>query len=77
MSAIAAISRTWNVGEFTCTLSLSRPSPGHPPSACCDWEPATPERLTAAEMAEYRKGRNLAVLALSAELGISTLVVDL
>lgn len=78
MSADAqAFSRTWSVGKFRATLSCPRPRPGVTASAVVLWEPAIPQRLTPAEVAEYRAGRDSAVADLARELRVSVAVLDL
>lgn len=77
MSAEAPfLSRSWSVGQFTATLTIARPEPGRLASAVVEWEPARPERLSDAELADYTRGRNLAIRELSQSLGLRTLVLD-
>lgn len=78
MSAEAAAGvRTWSVGRYTATLTIPRPRPGATLAASVEWLPEMPERLTEAEVAEYVRGRNQALLELSVELGLRAVVVDL
>lgn len=76
MSASAAFTRTWPVGRYTCTLSLPADAAGAV-SIDVEWHPAMPERLTAAELEQYRRGRNDAVTAWAAAVGTRVAVVDL
>ncbi len=73
----AALTRSWPVGERTCTLTVPKRKPGAVMSACVEWSPNPPARMTAAEWHEYRAGRNAAIAELAAELGINAAVVDL
>lgn len=42
----------------------------------CEWDPGLPDRLTEAEMRNYRQGRHALLEAVSARLGGSVLVVE-
>ena len=76
MSATAAIAvRTWKAGRYTCTLTMQRPMPGSLAIACMEWAPEMPTRMTDDEMLEYRQGRNQALAAISAALGINAAVI--
>ena len=78
MSGEAALAvRSWPVGSLTCTLTVQRPKPGAVASALVEWTPAEPTRLTTEEWREDRAGRNHAIAALAAELGINVAVRDL
>lgn len=78
MSAEAAAAvRTWRAGRYTCTLTVQRPQKGALTACSVEWAPETPSRLTDAELAEYRTGRDAALVAISAEMGINAAVVEL
>lgn len=78
MSAEAALAmKSWKAGRYTCTLTVQRPKPGALMNATVEWEPEQPRRLTERELAEYRRGRNAALVDLSRDLGISTAVVEI
>ena len=77
MSAEAALTRSWPVGDRTCTLTVQRPKAGAVMSATAEWNPDEPSRLSAEEWHEYRSGRNRAIAEFAAELGISVAVLDL
>ena len=78
MSAEAEIAvRTWKVGKYIVTLTMPRAKPGTVAASGVEWAPTTPVRLTAAELQEYRKGRNKALSSIARELGINAAVVDL
>lgn len=77
MSAEAAFTRTWRVGTYRATLSCPRPRPGVTASAVIEWEPGIPQRLTKAEVTEYRAGRDCALADLARELRVRVAVVDL
>lgn len=77
MSAAAGFSRTWAVGKYRATLSCPRPRPGVTASACIEWFPHVPQRLTLREVDEYRAGRASALADLARELRVSVAVVDL
>jgi len=77
MSAEAAICvRTWTVGWRTCTLTMQRPKAGAVLHCSMEWAPDKPVRLSDAEIAEYRRGRNAALAEISLELGINAAVVE-
>jgi hypothetical protein len=76
MSAVRALTRKWTVGRYTCTLSAPAGASGTA-TAVIEWTPSVPKRLTAAEWAEYRAGRNAAAASLAAELGGAAVVVEL
>jgi hypothetical protein len=67
-----AVARSWTVGKYICTLTVPRPRPGAAVACSIEWEPEQPRRLTEAEIAEYRAGRNAALKA----LGVRALVVE-
>jgi hypothetical protein len=73
----AAAIHSWAVGPRMCTLSVQRPRPGALVSACCEWSPTQPTRLSAEEWAQYRAGRNHALTCVASELGISVAVLEL
>lgn len=78
MSAEAAIlTRSWPVGDRTCTLTVQRPKLGTVMAASAEWSPSEPVRLNADEWHEYRSGRNRALAEFAAELGITVAVLDL
>ena len=64
-----ALTRSWPVGRFTCTLTVPPVKTGAV-YAAIEWEPHRPEELTRDEIAAYRRGRNQALAELTAELGI-------
>lgn len=61
MTAVAALTRTWRVGQFTVTLSLPRAGYG---IAACEWAPYMPSSLTDAERQQYQTGMNDALVDL-------------
>jgi hypothetical protein len=71
----AAFTRTWRAGRYTVQLTAPRPKPGQAQSAVIEWSPRLPRKLTPAESAEYRTGRDAALLELSKALGIPVVVV--
>jgi len=73
----AALTRSWPVGNRTCTLTVPRPNPGAPACAVVEWSPDTPSRLTASEWKAYRAGRDQAAAELAAELGGAAAVIEL
>lgn len=73
MSAEApALVREFPVGKFTARLSVQRPKKGVMTSCVIEWTPHIPQRLSAAEIEQYRAGRDAAL----SELGVTTLVVE-
>jgi hypothetical protein len=76
VTAEAGLTRTWNVGRYTVTLSLRKPTAGQIASVAAEWSPGLPERLTEAEVAQYVRGRNEALAELAAELGVRSAVID-
>ena len=78
MSTEAAFTREWAVGRYTATLTMPKArEPGAVRSACVEWQPSMPLRLTPDEMRVYRAGRDAALADLARELGINMAVVDL
>lgn len=75
MSAVAAFTRTWRVGERTVTLSLPRSATGMV-HAVVEWAPSMPRHMSRTEMRAYRRGRAKALQALAAETGRAVAVVD-
>jgi hypothetical protein len=73
----AALPRSWQVGKYTATLTAPKARPGTVASACIEWTPHVPQRLTSAELEQYHAGRNRALAELAAALGINAAVVDL
>jgi hypothetical protein len=65
MSAEAvAVSRTFQVGRYTATVSLPRLPVGGTGCAVIGWSPCMPDRLSPAELEQYRRGRDAAIHAL-------------
>lgn len=73
----AALTRSWAVGTRTCTLTVPKSRPGAAMSACVEWSPDPPPRLSASEWHQYRTGRNAAIAEMAATLGINAAVIDL
>lgn len=69
--------RSWQVGAYTCELTVQRPKPGALMAASVEWSPSEPARLSTEEWREYRIGRNQAISELAAELGINVAVLEL
>lgn len=67
MSATTPVlTRTWAVGEhYRVTLSIPPIRPGTFAHATCEWDPAMPDRLTAAERADYQRGLAHAIAELT------------
>lgn len=74
---VAILTRSWPVGDRTCTLTVPRAKPSEIMHAVAEWSPTEPSRLTAAEWAQYRAGRNHALAGIAAELGITVAVLEL
>src|SRR5258707_1220048 len=68
----AAIEITFTVGRFTCRMWF--PLPDGPLSAT--WEPEKPGRLTGAEMAAYRDGRNALIAEVTRQTGLRIAVIE-
>lgn len=77
MSAEGALSRSWIVGRYRCSLSVPPPKLGG--LSCCsvEWSPCLPTKLSAAELATYTARRDAAIAEVASELGIKALVVEL
>lgn len=76
MSAEAALcTRSWSVGHRTVTMTLQRPKRGVAINACMEWSPSIPGHLSVAEWAQYRSGRDVALVQMSAALGVKALGV--
>lgn len=68
MSALVpAMVRTFRVGRYTATLSIPAVQPGGAACAVVEWSPCIPDRLSEKELAQYRRGRDAALLALAKE----------
>jgi len=76
MTAEAAFTRTWPVGKYVATLSMSRPSNGKAQCVLIEWSPEMPQRLGESEIAEYVRGRNAALADMAAELGLRVALVE-
>lgn len=72
-----AFSRSWHVGKYTATLTSPAPVAGQTRSALIEWDPRMPSSLTAAEMQQYKAGRDAAALELARRSGIKLVMVDL
>lgn len=68
--------KTWPVGQFTATLTVPRAARGAPAAAVIEWAPHVPQRLTDAELSEYRAGRARAMADLARLLGGSVALVE-
>ncbi len=78
MSAEAAMAvRSWSAGRHTCTLTVQRPKASALVACVIEWAPVQPVRLTDAEIAEYRAGRNKALAEVARELGVNAAVIEL
>jgi len=73
----AAAVRSFRVGPYIATLTIPPAQPGSPRSAVIEWHPHLPASLTPAQLDQYRRGRNMALREMSAELGLNTMVVEL
>lgn len=67
---------TFPVGERTVTLTVSRGRKGGPGAMVVEWTADRPARLTPAELAEYRAGRDAALAELGHLLGGRVAVVE-
>ena len=72
-----ALVHKFNVGTRTATITIQRPRVGGVVNMVVEWEPDAPVKLTPAELAQYRQGRDSAVAGLAAELNTKALVVEL
>lgn len=72
----AAFVRWWPVGSRTCTATVSRPRAGQPVRMVIEWSPAVPGALNAAELIQYRAGRDAALADLARELGITATLLE-
>jgi hypothetical protein len=72
----ALLSRTFQVGERTVTLTIPRPTKGRAVSVACEWSPDVPVRLSPMEWREYVAGRTAALAEVAAELGLHVAVID-
>lgn len=74
----AVLVRTWRVGRFTATLTMSRPMRGRTPAAAViEWSPSVPTELTEAEVKLYTAGRDAAIAELASRLAIRVGVLEL
>jgi len=72
----AAITTTFMVGRYACTLSAPVPEPGAVLCLSCEWSPGVPSRLTGSELREYRRGRDAFVAELAEQIGGAALVIE-
>lgn len=78
MGAEAAVFvRVWKVGDRSCRMTLPKPTVGRAVQVAVEWAPDQPTRLSAAELVEYRAGRDAAIAEVAQTLGITVGVVDL
>jgi hypothetical protein len=58
-------------------MTVPRPKSGQGVHVAVEWVPDVPGRLTAAELRQYRAGRDAVIADVAQTLGISVAVVDL
>lgn len=68
--------RSWPCGRYTCTLTLPTAKPGQPAHCSIEWSPTVPTQLTKVELAQYRAGRDSALLELARIIGGTVAVVE-
>ena len=71
-----ALVRTFRVGRFECTLTFPQIASGSVLAMAAEWSPSMPDRLTTAEIEEYRAGRNAAIEELAAIVGGNVAVIE-
>jgi hypothetical protein len=74
-AAAAALVRSFRVGKWTCTMTFPRPQRGAVLCMATEWSPSVPRRLSAAQMREYRSGRDRALVELAGMLGGGNVLV--
>jgi hypothetical protein len=72
----AALVRSFRVGSRICTMTFPRPEGGALLYMTTEWWPSVPRRLSAAQMREYRSGRDRALMELAGITGGNVLVVE-
>lgn len=73
----ALISRTFAVGwRYRCTLTVPAPRVGAVACVVAEWEPGLPKRLSAAELADYRRGRDAIFAEAARRMGTPVVVVE-
>lgn len=73
----ALISRTFAVGwRYRCTLTVPAPRVGAVACMVAEWEPSLPKRLSAAELADYRRGRDAIFAEAAAMTGGNVFVIE-
>lgn len=72
MSAQTLSSTSWPVGRWTATLSVTAAEDNGPRAVLIEWSPCVPDRLTSAEVSQYRRGRDAALK----RLGVNALVIE-
>lgn len=77
MAGPVSVTRSWSVGPYRCTVTVTRPRPGAVVTHSLTWEPTQPRRLSAADIRQYRAGRDRALTEISRELGINAAVLEL
>jgi hypothetical protein len=76
MTDSIAVSRSFRVGRYTCTLSTPRPERGAVLAMVAEWSPHVPTRLSSTELRAYRAGRDAFVAELAAQIGGTAAVVE-
>ena len=76
MSASTMFVRSWRVGKYTATLTMPAEAAGVT-GLSIEWQPNVPSKLTAAELAAYRRGRNEALQAWAAASGRPVAILDI
>ncbi len=71
-----ALVRTFKVGRFECTLTFPQTARSSVLAMSAEWSPSMPERLTTAELKQYRVGRNAAIEELATIVGANVAVVE-
>jgi hypothetical protein len=72
-----AFVRSFRIGRYTCTIAIPHCTPGGAVQMTRVWHPELRRPLTAAELRQYRAGRDAALRELSELIGMRTNMVEL
>lgn len=73
-NATAAIEITFSVGRYVCHMAY--PLPAGSGQLEANWSPEMPAKLSAAEMSQYRAGRDALIAQVAEQTGLNVAVVE-
>jgi hypothetical protein len=72
--ALPALSATFVVGRYTCTMTF--PLPAGSAATIATWLPETPGKLAPEELAQYRAGRDALMAEVARQTGLNIAIVE-